>query len=135
MEFMKSMTRLVPGLLLAAVSSLASAADNAPLSLSGNFEHREGKVLFQAICQGCHMSDAKGAQGAGTYPALAGNARLASAVYPVHVVTNGQGGMPSFKEYLDDEQIVEVVNYVRTHFGNQYEDKVTLEIVKSVTQR
>jgi len=28
-----------------------------------------------------------------------------------------------------------VVNYVRTHFGNQYADSVTVEDVRAVTQR
>lgn len=135
MEFKKAMTRLVPGLLLAAFSGLASAADSAPLSMSGDFEHRDGKVLFQAICQGCHMSDAKGAQGGGAYPALAGNLKLASAAYPIYVVSNGQGGMPNFMEYLDDEQIAAVINYVRTNFGNNYKDKVTVEDVKAITKR
>lgn len=136
MEFKKLMTGLVPAMLLTAVfSTPAPAAEEAPLSLSGEFEHRDGKVLFQAICQGCHMSQGQGAQGGGAYPALAGNPRLAAAAYPIYVVTNGQGGMPSFKEYLDDEQIAAVVNFVRTNFGNQYTDMVSVENVKAVTKR
>jgi mono/diheme cytochrome c family protein len=71
------------------------------------------------------MPDAKGAVGAGYYPALAGNQKLASAAYPALVVLKGRHGMPAFGDYLSDAQVVEVVNYVRSHFGNQYPDALT----------
>ena len=91
----------------------------------GHFAHQDGATLFRAICQGCHMPDAKGAVGAGYYPALAGNQKLASATYPALVVLKGRHGMPAFGDHLSDAQVVEVVNYVRSHFGNQYPDALT----------
>ncbi len=91
----------------------------------GHFSHKDGATLFRAICQGCHMADAKGAVGAGYYPALAGNQKLASASYPVLVVLKGRHGMPAFGALLADAQVVEVVNYVRSHFGNEYPDALT----------
>lgn len=91
----------------------------------GHFAHQDGATLFRAICQGCHMADAKGAVGAGYYPALAGNAKLASASYPALVVLKGRHGMPSFADYLSDAQVAAVVNYVRSNFGNHYEDALT----------
>ena len=33
---------------------------------------------------------------------------------------------------MTDEQVAAVVNYVRTHFGNDYTDPVTAQDVKSV---
>jgi mono/diheme cytochrome c family protein len=33
---------------------------------------------------------------------------------------------------MDDDQIAAVVNYVRTHFGNDYKDAVTPADVKAV---
>ena len=82
------------------------------------------------------MADGQGVKtGAGFYPALANNPKLSSAGYPIYVLTNGFGGMPSFKDYLSDEQIAEVATYVRTHFGNDYPEKVTVEEVKAVTKR
>jgi mono/diheme cytochrome c family protein len=33
---------------------------------------------------------------------------------------------------LDDQQIADVVNYVRTHFGNKYRDKVKPADVKAL---
>ncbi|MCY1561281.1 hypothetical protein D9M68_985160 [compost metagenome] len=81
------------------------------------------------------MPDAQGAKGAGAYPALAGNPRLAAKAYPIYMVSHGQGGMPGFKSYLDDAQIAAVVNHVRTHFGNSNTDVVTEQDVRAITQR
>jgi mono/diheme cytochrome c family protein len=91
----------------------------------GQFSHRDGATLYRAICQGCHMPDARGAQGAGMYPALAANVRLASADYPAMTVLRGRHGMPPFGDYLSDAQIAAVVNYVRSHFDNHFADVLT----------
>ncbi len=98
---------------------------------AGKFAEQSGEELFTHVCQGCHMPDAKGAIGAGAYPALAANPRLAAAIYPITVVIHGQRAMPTFAEQLNDEQIANVLNYVRTHFGNRYKDKITPEQVKA----
>jgi cytochrome c5 len=89
-----------------------------------------GEAIFKGVCAGCHMPDAKGAVGAGAYPALAKNANLETAAYPVSIILKGQKAMPSFGIQLDDQQIADVVNYVRTHFGNKYRDKVKPADVK-----
>jgi mono/diheme cytochrome c family protein len=96
------------------------------------FIEKSGEQLFANVCQGCHMSDAKGATGAGTYPSLAGDSNLISSGYPVGIVVNGQRGMPAFGEAMSDDQVATVVNYVRTHFGNGYQDAVTAEDVRAV---
>ena len=100
------------------------------LSTMSRFPEKSGEDLYKAICQGCHMPDAKGAVGAGAYPALAKNAHLETAAYPVSIVLKGQKAMPFFFMQLDDQQVADVVNYVRTHFGNNYRDKVKPEDVK-----
>ena len=97
----------------------------------GKYLQQSGEDLYKGICQGCHMPDAKGAVGAGAYPALAGNARLAAAIYPITVVVNGQRAMPPFGADLSDVQIANVINYVRTHFGNHYGDPVLPAAVKA----
>ncbi|WP_313312786.1 cytochrome c [Pulveribacter sp.] len=97
---------------------------------SERFAQQGGERLYQSICQGCHMPQGQGAKGAGFYPALAKNARLATGAYPTYVVLNGLHGMPPFAQRLDDQQIADVVNYVRTHFGNSYQDAVTAQDVK-----
>jgi mono/diheme cytochrome c family protein len=97
---------------------------------AGDFPQKTGEEIFKGVCQGCHMPDAKGATGAGTYPALASNKNLAVAGYPVGVVLHGQKAMPWFSDYFSDEQVANVVNYVRSHFGNHYTDMVTAADVK-----
>jgi mono/diheme cytochrome c family protein len=47
------------------------------------------------------------------------------------VIVHGQKAMPPFGPLLNDQQIADVVNYVRTHFGNNYKDKVTPGDVKA----
>jgi len=116
---------------VAAAAPAVAQTDDAPLTSpapmfgSGQFAHQDGATLYRAICQGCHMPDARGAEGAGRYPALAANAKLASAPYPVLTVLNGRRGMPVLGGYLSDAQVAEVVNFVRSHFGNSYADVVT----------
>jgi mono/diheme cytochrome c family protein len=95
------------------------------------YPQQTGEGLFRTLCQGCHMPDALGAIGAGTYPGLAHNPRLSAAVYPLRVILHGQRAMPPFDDSLSDEQIANVINYVRTHFGNQYRDQVTPAMVKA----
>ncbi len=124
---------------LSLIAPVALAAQNAapgppgsPLSTSFAFSERTGEELYSNVCQACHMPDGKGAVGAGAYPPLAGDRKLEAAGYPVSVVVNGQRGMPPLGEMMNDDQVAAVVNYVRTHFGNHYQDAVTAEDVKAV---
>jgi mono/diheme cytochrome c family protein len=98
---------------------------------AGAYPQKTGEELYQGICQGCHMPNAQGAVGAGAYPALAKDIRLAAGIYPLTVVLNGQRAMPPIGEDLTDEQVANVVNYIRTHFGNHYKDAVTPAAVKA----
>ena len=52
--------------------------------------------------------------------------------HALDVVVNGKRAMPPFKVMMNDDQVAAVVNYVRTHFGNNYRDAVTAEDVKAV---
>jgi len=108
----------------AATASGAGASDGSFMSAQRFMQH-DGEVIYRTVCQGCHMPDAQGAVGAGAYPALAKDPKLAEAEHPVLVVVNGSKGMPPFGKLLDDEQVAAVVNYVRSHFGNSYPDSVS----------
>ena len=119
---------LVLGLLF---SSAAYAQGAGAGGGRGGFTEQGGEAIFKNVCQGCHMPDAKGAVGAGMYPALAKDPKLEVSGYPVSVVVNGQKAMPAFGGMFSDQQIADVVNYIRTHFGNSYKDKVTPADVKS----
>ncbi len=115
------------GILLAAKAAAADTqapAAPAPELRGASFAMQDGEAIYRGICQGCHMADAKGAVGAGSYPALAANPRLAAAGYVVTMVLNGHKGMPAFREQFSDQQIAEVVNFVRSHFGNRFAGEV-----------
>jgi mono/diheme cytochrome c family protein len=120
------------------VSSIAQAQSNRvsesqpTLSAGFSFTEKGGEQLFSSVCRGCHMSDGKGAVGAGTYPSLAGNRNLEASGYPIDVVVNGQRGMPAFGSMMSDDQVAAVVNYLRTHFDNNYRDDVTAANVKAI---
>ena len=96
----------------------------------------DGQVIFEQICQGCHMQNGQGAVGAGHYPPLAKDRTLASRQYMALTILAGRRNMPAFgarhaigfggpPASLSEEQIAAVINYVRTHFGNHYTDSIT----------
>ena len=111
----------------------ASAADT-PDMRGAPFAMQGGEAVYRGVCQGCHMADARGASGAGTYPALAGNPKLAEGGYVLSMVMNGHRGMPPFRGHFTNVQVADVVNYVRSHFGNHYKGKVTEADVQALRQ-
>ncbi len=120
-------------LLPVSLKALAQSAGSEPaLSAGFSFSENSGKELFASVCQGCHMSDGRGATGAATYPSLAANRKLEAGTYAVDVVVNGQRAMPGFGAMMNDDQVAAVVNYLRTNFDNAYRDAVTAEDVEAV---
>jgi mono/diheme cytochrome c family protein len=117
--------------------ALGAAVIAAPVALAQSFgspfhfTEQGGAAIYAGVCAGCHMPDGRGAAGAGAYPALARDARLQSAGYPIAVVLHGQKAMPGFARTLSDQQIADVVGYVRTHFGNNDPDVPTAADVKA----
>jgi len=111
---------------------MAARAGDATVSSGAVFDERSGEGLYRSICQGCHMQTGEGASGAARYPALAGDPRLATAAYPVSVVLAGRRDMPSFGQTLDDAQVAAVTGYIRTHFGNRFDDPVSAEDVRAL---
>ncbi len=103
----------------------AALADSATGLGKGSIAAADGASVYQHVCQGCHQVGGVGAKGAGAFPALARNPKLEQAGYPVSMVLNGHGGMPWFNGFLTDQQIADVVNYVRSNFGNHYTDAIT----------
>ena len=118
-------------LALLALSAAPAFADTAA-QRGGGFALQGGEAIYKGICQGCHMADAKGASGAGAYPALAGNPKLATASYVARIVLKGQKGMPALGDNLSDSQVADVVNYVRSHFGNRFKNEVKAADVQAL---
>jgi mono/diheme cytochrome c family protein len=131
---------LVTLLLLAAASS--APADSPLFTSRAAIGSLSGEQIYDHICQGCHMSGAQGAVGAGAYPKLAANKKFVSWEFVALTVINGRNGMPPFGQpatkessratHLTDAQIADVVNYVRSHFENRYKTTVTAQQVAAL---
>jgi mono/diheme cytochrome c family protein len=128
----------VAALSAAAISCAAmSSALAQPAERFGNpvrFMPQSGEALYADICQGCHMPEGVGAVGAGAYRALARNLNLEAAGYPVSLVLHGRKGMPPFCRMLTDQQVAAVVNYIRSHFGNDFRDAVSEDDARAARQ-
>ncbi len=124
------------GLAIAAAATLSATAlahdgtQTRIFSSGFTFAEATGEELFANICQGCHMPDAGGAAGAGSYPSLTADRNLEARGYPVYLVLHGRRAMPPFGEMMTDAQVAAVVNYLRSNFGNNYEDAVTANEVR-----
>jgi mono/diheme cytochrome c family protein len=116
--------------MLLATALAHDATQTRTFSSGFSFAETTGEELFANICQGCHMSDAGGATGAGLYPSLTADRNLEARGYPVYLVLHGRRAMPPFGEMMTDAQVAAVVNYLRTHFGNSYDDAVTASEVR-----
>jgi mono/diheme cytochrome c family protein len=129
---------------LGALVATPARAIDAQIFDAATLTTTDGQQVYQQICQGCHMPDARGAVGAGRYPALAGDKTLASKQYMALTLLAGRRNMPAFGARhaiavfflppvtLTEEQIAAVINYVRTHFGNHYSDSITAAEVRAL---
>jgi mono/diheme cytochrome c family protein len=122
----------LPSSFAAYAQSAEPSASRPALSTGFRFIENSGEELFVNVCRGCHMPDGKGATGAGSYPSLVADKNLEAGGYPVDLVVNGQRAMPPFGAMMSDDQVAAVVNYLRTHFDNNYPDAVTAADVKTV---
>ena len=89
-----------------------------------------GKEVYSANCMDCHMADGTDPQN--TYPPLAKSDYLKkSADTLINIILEGQTGEVIVngqkynddmqpQNYLSDEQIADVLNYVRNSWGNKY---------------
>jgi len=126
----------------AAVAAVAFA-DDSTFTSSAGVGNVSGEQIYSQICQGCHMPAGEGAVGAGHYPKLAGDAALTSPQYAALTVLSGRNGMPPFglpasqveetrTVHLSDDQIADVVNYIRSHFGNKFRGQISASQVAAL---
>jgi mono/diheme cytochrome c family protein len=128
---MVRLSALILSLAAAAWPALAQST-NQRFGSATRFTASTGEGIYADLCQGCHMPGGVGATGAGTYPALAQNPKLASAAYVMTMVLGGRKAMPAFGDFLDDGQVAAVANFVRGHFGNAYPDDATAADARAV---
>jgi mono/diheme cytochrome c family protein len=95
----------------------------------------QGAALYLDHCSGCHQANGRGISG--VFPQLAGNG-VVLASDPANIFKVVLGGipalgkytaMPSFASQLDDQQIADIANYVRTSWGNTAAPDATASMV------
>lgn len=111
-------------------STIAEIESNWPVDPIVEFR-RKGKLVYESYCTACHQGTGLGAPG--QFPPLAGS-DWALAEGPnriIRLVLNGIQGpitvsgasfnnaMPAWGPVLTDEQIAQVVTYVRSEWGNK----------------
>ncbi len=114
---------------LPVVESPTAAATRGAADVLLPAERVAGEELYKKNCADCHGDHGEGRDPAA--PPLAGNraVTMPSAVNPIRLVLFGgyapgtagnprPFGMPPYSLTLSDEQIAEVLNYVRTSWGN-----------------
>jgi len=93
----------------------SDAAGGGSTSTGGGGEGADGEAIFaEAGCGGCHTLESAGASG-NVGPNLDEAKPPKDLV--IDRVTNGQGGMPSFKGQLSEAQIQAVADYVSSNAG------------------
>ncbi len=107
-------------------AGVVSASAQTPfLSKGWVFDEPDGVSLYAKVCAACHQADGGGAIGAGAYPALKGDERLASTDYLLEVLLAGQHAMPALGRGMTDAQLADIVNYVRSTFAATNDDPAT----------
>jgi len=89
----------------------------------------KGQELYHWYCGACHQRDGKGASG--RFPPLAGvdwvtgekqrliNIVLSGLEGPIEVDGESYDNVMPQHSFLNDEQISDVLNYIRSNFGNE----------------
>jgi len=95
------------------------------LSHGWTFDEPDGASLYAHVCAACHQADGRGAVGAGAYPALQGDEKLASTDYVLDVLLEGQHAMPALGQAMNDAQLADLVNFVRRTFAGENDDPAT----------
>jgi mono/diheme cytochrome c family protein len=101
-----------------------SMTSNAPLQ-----DAKNGKEVYSLNCQSCHLEKGEGMPG--SFPPLAKTNYVKDTKKIINIILNGQSGditvngqkynmdMPA-QAYLTDQQIADVLTYVRSSWGNKY---------------
>jgi mono/diheme cytochrome c family protein len=110
----------------------AEEAASATHALRTGDLHARGAAIYLDNCNACHRSDGTGA--GHTFPALSGNpvVNAADPTSLIHIVLTGSAmpststlpaplAMPDFGWRLSDQQIADVLTFVRGSWGNQAE--------------
>ncbi len=87
-------------------------------------ERQRGAAVYATYCSGCHQADGRGVPG--KFPPLAGNP-VVTAPVPANVfkvildgipARSGYAAMPGFAAQLSNQQVADLVNYLRASWRN-----------------
>jgi cytochrome c6 len=84
------------------------------LALAAPAVAEDAAALYKSKCQVCHGPDGKGSAAGQKMGAKPFSEVKESDKQLVEITKNGKGKMPSYKDKLTDDQINELVNYVKT---------------------
>jgi mono/diheme cytochrome c family protein len=97
-----------------------------------------GKNIYDQFCKACHMNDGTGVQGmnpplAGTDWVLGDKERLIGVILnglnePVEIKGDIYQNAMAPHNFLDDQQIADVLTFVRQSFGNKASAVETMEV-------
>lgn len=73
----------------------------------------EGKRVYSRHCVGCHGPDG-GGEAAGTPDFRYGNRLMQPDTTLFRTINDGRGGMPAFRGILSEQQILDVISYMRS---------------------
>ena len=102
---------------------------------------RTGKQVYASVCRSCHQATGQGITG--VYPPLAGSGWLIKDTsIPIRIVLHGLMGeievagtkynnvMSPQGMLLNDQEIANVLNYIRSSWGNKADVVITANMVK-----
>jgi mono/diheme cytochrome c family protein len=117
---------LLFGMLLGAAGILAASIPATDVQAQAPAATPDGAEVFRSAgCSGCHGDNGEGGLG----PQLAGDPALTDTAFVVNQVLHGGQIMPAVGEGLTDAQVVAVINFIRSSWGNTAPDTVTAEQV------
>jgi mono/diheme cytochrome c family protein len=123
------------------LKSIADSAPSKPFAYDNSTEQalssgdatRRGALTYLDNCAACHRPDGRGYEG--VFPSLAGNPAVESAnatslvsivlggsLTPITPDTPAQFAMPAFGWRLSDEEVADVVSFVRSSWGNRAQE-------------
>ena len=109
---------LIAAALLAFAPGCESGSDNPDVAtivaLSG--DATSGESLYGTHCSSCHMADGTGNPGL-NYPSLVEHAPHETDEEIVAIVLEGEEAMPAFRSQLSDQEVADVLAYIRATWG------------------
>ncbi len=123
------------------LKDMSPAAPEPSVTAPSSTQMASGEKLYKASCIACHELDGSGAPR--IYPPLPGNANLQSAnpASAIRIVLDGAetittkrapntGSMPAYASKMSDQEVADVVTYVRNAWGNAAPAATADEVAK-----